>query len=421
MGSFLKYPFEIFLALRYLGSKRKRGAISVLTWLSVVCVAIGVMALNVVLSVMHGFEEDLKSRIVGLNAHIIVSGFQNRPIADADSISETIRQMEHVRSAGPYVQGQVMLRSKERAMGAVAWGLDPDHPEAIAELDKYLWNAKTIDLKPPATEGQGRAERIFLGARLAQVLQVSVGDDILVFLPIFQQTPMGMVPRSLKCQVVGLFSMDMYDYDSGYVYLPLSVAQRMYDLAGNVTGIAVKVDDVDRASEVAKAIREKFHGDYYVRDWLQMNMNFFTAVRIEELTMGIILSLIILVAAISIVSSLTMMVIEKTREIGILKAMGSTDKSVSTIFIVEGMIVGAAGIVLGVFLGFILCEIISRVYIHMPGGGSVYIIDRLPVRVQPLLNYFVVPILSIVLCFLATLYPARQAAKMEPVEAIRFG
>jgi len=417
----LRYPFEIFLALRYLGSKRKRGAISVLTALSVVCVAIGVMALNVVLSVMNGFENDLKARIVGLNAHVIVTGFQNKPLPDGRGVAEAIAGMEHVSAAGYFLEGQVMIRSKQRAIGAVAWGLDPERPEAVADLNKYLWDAKATDLKPPTSEGSGRTERIFLGARLAQRLMVDKGDDVVLFLPIFQQTPMGTVPRSVKFQVVGLFSTDMYDYDVGYAYLGLPVAQRMYDLAGYATGVAVKVTDVDRAPEVAKAIREKYNGEFYVRDWLQMNINFFTAVKIEEMVMGIILSLIVLVAALSIVSSLTMMVIEKTKEIGILKAMGATDSSVSRIFIVEGMIVGAVGIFLGVFLGAVLCEIIARVHIPMPGGGSVYIIERLPVKVRPFINYLVVPLGSICLCFLATLYPARQAAKMEPVDAIRFG
>src|ERR1035441_5986920 len=207
----MKYPFEIFLGLRYLRSKRKRSAISVLTWLSVLGVAIGVMALNVVLSVMNGFDEDLKSKIVGLNAHIIISGFQNQPITNYDQVTSIVRGIPHVTQVGPYMEGQALARSKERSLGVMVWGVDPDSPKAIAALDKYLWEVKATALKNPTTDGSGRGERIFLGAELARRLRVSVGDDLILFLPILQQTPLGMMPKSVKYQVVGLFSTGMYE------------------------------------------------------------------------------------------------------------------------------------------------------------------------------------------------------------------
>ncbi len=416
----MNYPFEIFLGIRYLRSKRKRSAISVLTWLSIICVAIGVTTLNVVLPVMNGFDEDLKSKIVGLNAHIIVTGYQNHPISSYDAITQAIRKISHVTAAGPYVEGQVLARSRERSLGVMVWGIDPDAPQAVADLDKYLWDVKATALKPPTTESAGREERIFLGAELAQRLQVVPGDDIVLFLPILQPTPLGMMPKSMKFEVVGRLSTGMYDYDSAYSYVTLTMAQKMYQLGDTVTGVAVKVDNVDLAPQVAKEIREKFNGRYFVQDWLQMNHNLFVALHMEKIVMGIILSLIVLVAAISIVSSMTMVVIEKTREIGILKAMGSTNKSIEAIFVFQGMMICAIGIVLGIFLGFVLCEIIAIYPFQIPGGGSVYYIDRLPVKVEPLVCYLIVPVVSIVLCFLATLYPARQAAKMEPVEAIRY-
>ncbi len=416
----MNLPFEIFLGLRYLRSKRKRKAISILTWLSVLGVAIGVMALNVVLSVMNGFDDDLKSKIVGLNAHIVVSGFKNRPLSNYQQITDAIREMPHVKAVGPYVEGQALARSKERSLGVMVWGVDPNAPQAIADLNKFLWNAKATDLLSPPSAGSGLNERIFLGAELAQRLQVSVGDDLILFLPILQQTPLGMMPRSMKFQVVGILSTGMYDYDSAYSYVSLGNGQKMYQLDPNVTGVAVKVDDVDQAPSVAKAIREKFSGIYFVQDWLQMNRNLFVALQTEKCVMGIILSLIVLVAALNIVNPLTMMVIEKTREIGILKAMGGTDKSITFLFIFNGMFIGIVGIIVGLLGGFVLCQIIARVPIPMPGGGMVYYIDRLPVKVDPVLCYGLIPLISVVLCFFATLYPARQAAKLEPVDAIRY-
>jgi lipoprotein-releasing system permease protein len=401
----MKYPFEIFLGLRYLRSKRKRSAISILTWLSVAGVAIGVMALNVVLSVMNGFDDDLKSKIVGLNAHIIVTGFQNEPISDFAHISDVIKTMPHVTSVGPYMEGQALARSRDRSLGVMVWGVDPDNPKAVADLNRYLWDAKSTILKPPTTEGTGRVERILLGDQLARRLRVGIGDDIILFLPILQPTPLGMTPKSAKFQIVGLFSTGMYDYDEAYTYISLENGQKMYQFNDKVTGVAVKVDNVDKASEVARQIKEKFSGRYFVQDWLQQNHNLFVALQTEKLVMGIILSLIVLVAALNIINPLTMMVIEKTREIGILKAMGASDKSIRTIFIFEGMFIGVLGIVVGLVGGFILCTLIAKIPIPMPGGGMVYYIDRLPVKVEPLLS---------------TLYPARQASKMEPVEAIRY-
>lgn len=416
----MKYPFEIFLGLRYLRSKRKRSAISILTWLSVLGVAIGVIALNVVLSVMNGFDDDLKSKIVGLNAHIIVSGYQNNPLSDYDEITQIIKKMDHVKAVGPYMEGQALARSKQRSLGVMVWGIDPDAPQAIADLNKYLWEVKATALKNPSTDGSGRGERIFLGAELARRLQVSVGDDLILFLPILQQTPLGMMPKSEKFQIVGLFSTGMYDYDEAYTYVSIENGQKMYQFTNDVTGVAVKVDNVDQAPEVAKAIREKFNGKYFVQDWLQMNHNLFVALQTEKIVMGIILSLIVLVASLNIINPLTMMVIEKTKEIGILKAMGATDRSVMSIFIFEGMFIGIIGIIVGLIGGFALCEIIARVPIPMPGGGMVYYIDRLPVKVDPKVCYFIIPVMSVLLCFVSTLYPARQAAKLEPVEAIRY-
>ncbi|HVM32446.1 MAG TPA: lipoprotein-releasing ABC transporter permease subunit [bacterium] len=416
----MNLPYEIFLGLRYLRSKRKRSAISVLTWLSVIGVSIGVMALNVVLSVMNGYDAELKKDIVGINPHIVVSGYHNQPLANSAHVAQAIGKMDHVASAGPYVQGQALARSRDRAVGIMVWGLDPDHPQALADLNQYLFEAKATDLKPPTTEGSGREARIFLGSVLAQRLQVGLGDDILLFLPSLQMTPLGMTPQSMKFQVVGIFTTSMYDYDSDFAYVALPIAQKMYALGDNVTGVAVKMDNVDLAPEVGRQIRENFDGQYFVQDWLQVNRNLFTAIHMEKIVMGIILSLIVLVAALNIVNPLTMMVIEKTKEIGILKAMGATDKSVTAIFMFEGMLIGVLGILLGVVIGFILCEIIALVPIHIPGGGMVYYIDRLPVKVDPFISYVVVPVMAVVLCFLATLYPARQAAKLEPVDAIRY-
>jgi len=416
----VKMPFEIFLGLRYLRSKRKRSAVSILTWLSVGGVAIGVMALTVVLSVMNGFDVDLKSKIVGLNAHILVLPRHEEPFAEYAKVSKRILEIDHVVAAGPYAEGQALAKAADRSLGIAVWGVDPDAPKAVADLDKYLFEAKATDLKPSMMSKNGRKERIFLGRELSRRLGVGLGDDVILFLPILQQTPLGMMPMSRKFQVVGIFSTGMYDYDASFAYTSLDIAKTIFNLGEGSTGVAVKVDDVDRAPSVAQEIREAFKGRYVVQDWLQMNHNLFQALQTEKFVMAIILSLIVLVAALNIVNPLTMVVIEKTKEIGILKAMGANDRSIAHIFIFEGLFIGVLGTALGAVLGFLLCEFIERVPIPMPGGASVYYIDRLPVQVDPMLSYVIIPLGSVLLCFLATLFPARQAARMEPVEAIRY-
>ncbi len=413
-------PFELSLALRYMRSKRKRSAVSILTWLSVGGVAIGVMALMVVLSVMNGFDNDLKTKIVGLNAHILIMPHLQQPFDDYAKVVERVKTLPHVIAVGPYVDGQALAKSTERSLGIAVWGVDPDSPQAIADLDKYLFEAKAVDLKPEMAGKNGRPERIFLGRELARRMGVGLGDDLILFLPILQQTPLGMMPTSKKFQIVGIFSTGMYDYDASFAYVALDQAKAMYNLGEGATGVAVKVDDVDRAPEVARRIREELKGRYQVQDWLQMNRNLFVALETEKMVMAVILSLIVLVAALNIVNPLTMVVIEKTKEIGILKAMGAADRSIASIFIMQGLFIGVLGTILGAALGFGICEIIKQVPIPMPGGGSVYYIDRLPVMVDPVLSYVLIPLGSILLCFVATLFPARQAAKLEPVEAIRY-
>jgi lipoprotein-releasing system permease protein len=407
--------------LRYLRSKRKRAAVSVLTWLSVLGVAVGVMTLSVVLSVMNGFDQDLKTKIVGLNAHIVVTGYRTDFVGRFDEVVDLIRPIPRVVSVGPYVEGQSLARSKSRSLGIMVWGVDPDRPQAVADLDAYLNNGVKADaLRTPPSDGQSRTERIFLGHELARRLGVGRGDDLILFLPILQQTPLGLMPQSVKFQVVGIFQTGMYDYDATFSYVSLDNARRMYQMPDGVTGVAVKVDDVNQAPAVAARIREVLKGRYQVQHWLEMNRNLFIALQTEKMVMGIILSLIVLVAALNIINPLTMMVIEKTKEIGILKAMGARNSSVKDIFVFQGMFIGTMGTLLGMALGFALCTVIEQIPIPMPGGGSVYYIDRLPVMVDPMVSYVIIPLCSMLLCWVSTLYPARQAAKLEPVDAIRY-
>lgn len=391
-----------------------------LTWISVLGVAVGVMTLIVVLSVMKGFEEDLKQKIVGVNPHVVIAPFADQTMWDFQEVLKTLQKTPKITAASPYVEGQALIRSRSRAVGAAVFGINPEDFSGLVDLDRFLIESEVKALSPRSAGGSGRTERIFLGLELARRLEVHPGDDVILFVPVLRPTPLGPMPKSMRFQVAGLFSTGMYDYDTAFAYTDLTVARQLWETGEGVSAVAAKVKDVDEAAVVAERLRDIFFQRYFVQDWLQRNRNLFLALHTEKIVMGIILSLIVLVAALNIINPLTMMVIEKTREIGILKSMGASDFSIRFLFWFQGMVIGFLGTLLGTFLGWGLCEVIQAYPIPIPGGGAVYYIERLPVRVEAWLAYGVIPGVSLLLCFLATLYPARQAARLDPTEAIRY-
>jgi lipoprotein-releasing system permease protein len=428
-------PFEWALSLRYLKAKRQHVFISLITWISVGGVAVGVMALIVVLAVMSGFEDLLKHKIVGTNAHVVVLQLDSHRLKDYEHVVERVQQAPHVIAVTPFVYSQVMLSSRTNAMGVVIRGIDPTREQLVTDLAKNIREGGLERLSEEVArasnvnveeEVPSRLPGMVLGRELAKNLNTFLGDEITVISPMGTITPAGMMPKYRRFEVVALFDSGMFEYDSSLAFISLPTAQRFFNLGDAVTGLQVKVDDVDRAPQVAQTLRRELGFPYWTRDWTEMNRNLFAALRVEKVTMFVILALIVLVAAFNIVGTLIMMVMEKRRDIAILKAMGATQRVIMKIFVLQGLIIGAAGTAAGAIGGVVLASSLERIRGMLEDllqmsvfPKDVYYFDQLPVKLQGL-DFTLITLAAIVLSFLATLYPAWNAARLDPVEILRY-
>ncbi|MDP2646465.1 MAG: lipoprotein-releasing ABC transporter permease subunit [Desulfobacterales bacterium] len=408
--------YEFFIGGRYLRAKQKQSFISLITLLSIAGVTLGVMALIVVIAVMAGFESDLKSRILGVESHIVVMRYGD-PFADYRRVLDYLKKSDDIQAATPFIYTQVMIRSSSGISGAVLRGIDPESaPKVIKNMDGDSLRKTATE---PQTDAVSTVPGIILGKELSKNLGVVKGDAVYLVSFTGTITPMGHLPSMRRFQVAGLFESGMYEYDGSLAYIHLQDAQKILRMSDSVTGIEVRIKNIYHAKKIAEQIIRDLGFPYWTKDWMQMNRNLFSALKLEKTVMFVILALIILVAAFNIASTLIMMVMEKTRDIAILKAMGATDKSIRRIFVFKGMVIGVVGTILGVCFGFILCILLENYkFIELP--GDVYYITTLPVRLDAL-DVFLISLAAIVICFLSTLYPARQAAKLDPVEAIRYG
>ena len=409
--------FEFFIGSRYLRTKQKQAFISLITVLSIAGVTVGVMALIVVIAVMTGFEYDLKSRILGVESHIVIMR-HNGPFSDYRNILEHVENTDGVEAATPFINSQVILRSSLSLSGAVLRGIDPDSADrVIKNLDKVsLKNLKETDQRKSTSIAM---PAIILGKELAKNLGVMQGDPVYLISPRGMISPIGHIPTMKRFKVAGLFESGMYEYDRSLAYIHIKDAQKILRMGDSVNGIEVRVNDIYNARNIAGRIVKDLGFQYWARDWMQMNQNLFSALKLEKTVMFIILALIVLVAAFNIASTLIMMVMEKTKDIAILKAMGATNKSIRKIFVFKGIVIGSIGTIFGVCLGFILCTVLKYYqFIELP--GDVYYITTLPVKLE-LLDVVIIASATMAISFLATLYPARQASKLDPVEAIRYG
>ncbi|MFP3983615.1 MAG: lipoprotein-releasing ABC transporter permease subunit [Desulfurivibrionaceae bacterium] len=407
--------FERFICLRHLGSRRKHGFISLITAISIGGVAVGVMALIVVLAVMSGFTSELRDKILGVNSHIIIQKSGGN-ISDYPELIREIKAMEGVKSAVPYIYSQTMITGGRGGAGIVLRGVDPDSAASVLSLPEQVVQGDFADLKSEAGEA-GSLPGILLGKHLAGKLAASPGKRLRILSLSGPLTPMGTAPKMKTCEVAGIFDTGMYEYDSSLAYVSLETAQDFLNMEGEVNGLELRIDNIYEADTLAGEIEEKLGTSFIAKDWMTMNHNLFSALKLEKTAMFIVLTLIVLVAAFNIISTLTMVVMEKKRDIAILKSMGATSRSIMKIFVYEGLIIGSVGMVIGVIGGLGLCEILSRYnFITLP--GDVYPMSTLPVAVNPL-DVTIVAISAVLITFLATVYPSWQASRVEPVEALR--
>ena len=419
--------YELFIGFRYLKSKRKSAFVSLITVISIVGVTVGVMALIIVLAVMTGFEEDLKSKILGTNSHVVVLTIGKQGMTNYPFVVDKALKIPHIISATPFVFSQVMLTTEDNVAGVVLRGILPEEEGKVTDITKNMVQGNLMDLSAPPTDPEGNETHgIVLGRELSATLGVFMGDPVNVVSPLGRITPLGMVPKMIQFRVVGIFDSGLYEYDTGLAYISLQNAQYFFDLGDRVTGIEIKVDDIYRAREVREEIQQELGPEYWAKDWMQMNRNLFSALRLEKITMFIILSLIILVAALNIISTLTMVVMEKGKEIAILKSMGAKRKSIMRIFMVEGMIIGFLGTTFGCLLGLLVAlnleavvGLIENLFHFKIIDSSVYYIDKLPSSVHSS-DVLLVITISFFICLFSTIYPSYKASKLDPVEALRY-
>lgn len=390
--------YELFIALRYLKAKPGRGFISIVSLISVLGVAVGVCALIVVLSVMSGFDQKLKEVIVGANAHVTVEA--DGVIENGDSLIAKLSQMPHVTAASSYINSQAMVSSGDYARGVVFKGVDPIGEKKVTNIGEYL-TAGSLDLAQ---------DEVIVGSELAKYFGLGIGDGLSLISPVSG--------RKFDLKISGIFTSTKYDYDLNLVFLHLNKAQQVLGYEDEVSGIGIRLDNEMRADRFKLKVQRELGFPYWVRSWMDMNKNFFDALKLEKTAMFIILTLIVIVAALNIASTLIVMVTEKTKDIGILKALGATRSSITKIFRWEGFLIGAVGTAIGGAAGFLLCHLLS-VYRFIKLPPDIYYIDSLPVLVR-FGDSAAVIAAALLISLLATIYPARQAARLDPVQAIRY-
>lgn len=406
--------YEWFISRRYLRAKHRHGFISLISLISVIGITVGVIALIVVLSVYSGFTDGLRDQILGINSHIIVQSVDG-PIENYDLALDQVMTVEGVTGATPYLYAQTLLSGVSGGSGIVLRGIDPQTAKQVISLGDQMIAGSIDDL---TNEKDARIPSIILGKQLADDLRVGLGGKVRLISPSGPLTPMGVIPKIKTCRVVGMFESGMYEYDSSLAYMSIPAVQNFLETGDIVHGIEVTVKKqlLNKADRVAAAIVEKLGPGTIARDWMAMNRNLFAAFKLEKIGMFICVALIILVAALNIISALIMMVMEKSRDIAILKSMGATSRSVMKIFFLQGLVISLTGTVLGVIGGLGLCELLSRYqFIELP--SNVYPMTTLPIKVLPADVTFIA-ICSIVISLSATIYPSWQASRVKPAEVL---
>jgi len=411
-------PFELLVGLRYTRAKRRNHFISFISLTSMISIALGAMVIITVLSVMNGFGDELRSRILGVVSHVTVSGDRGA-LEDWPKVAAAASKMPGYLASAPFVQGQGMLTHGRKASGVIVRGILPDEEPKVAQIGDKMVEGTLADLKP---DGFG----LILGRELAWKLGVQVGSKITLVTPEGQLTPAGLLPRLKRFTVVGIFEVGMYEFDSGLALLHLEDAARLYQIPGQVTGVRIKLDDIYQAPLRALELDDQLEGRYRVRDWTREHANFFRALKMEKTVMFVIMFFIIAVAAFNIVSTLIMMVTDKRAEIAVLRTLGASPSSIMMIFMVQGSVIGVIGTLIGVISGVLLSlnveaivHGIERLFQIRFLAADVYYISDLPSHLL-WSDVTAVTVVALVMCFVATLYPAWRAARTQPAEALRY-
>lgn len=415
----MRQPYELFTGLRYTRAKRRNHFISFISIASISGMTVGVMALIVVLSVMNGFDAKLRSTILGMTADATISAVNASGMKHWRKVASFALKNSEVTGAAPYVAGQGMLRANEQVAGVALRGIDPNEEARVSDIANHMVSG-SIDALSPGSFG------IVLGQELARALGVRVGSHVVLMIPQVSVTPAGILPRFRRFTVVGIFKVGNYEFDRGMAVIDIHDASTLFRMNGAVTGVRLKLRNVDSAPLVSQMLIHSLPGLYYVTDWTQQNASFFKAIGTEKTVMFIILSFIVLVAVFNIVSTLVMVVQDKQADIAILRTLGATPRSIMLIFMVQGSVIGLMGTALGVLFGVMLAlhvqtlvPLLEALTHHQFLNPQIYYISQLPSKLE-IADVLHVSILSFALGFLSTLYPAWRASKIQPARALRY-
>jgi len=408
----LDLPFELFIALRYLLAKRKQAFISVISLISAVGVMVGVMAVLIALALMTGLQGELRDRLVGSAAHIYV--LKAGGLKEPQKEIERLLAVPHVVAAAPVVQGKGLMTTDAGGQAFVEIkGVIPDQERTVTQIAKAVISGSLDGLNTPA----GETPAVLLGKDLAAELHVSVGDSVRLITSESTLTPVGQMYRPILFKVAGTFSLGLLEYDSAYAFVHLNVAKRTLRKE-DPDFIELRVDDMFGAQRVADSITSQFGADYLAQDWADLNKALFSALWLEKMAISITIGLIVMVAALNISGTLVLLVMEKNRDIAILKTMGTSARSIRRIFVLQGLVIGVLGTAAGAVFGYGIIYVLDRYkLIHIP--IDVYQISYVPFTLQPL-DFAIVVLAALAICFVATIYPSRQASKLDPAQALRY-
>ena len=417
-------PYELFIARRYLRSSRKTGFISIITYMAIGGVVLGVAALIIILSVTNGFSGEVQNRLIGMNAHVTVRRFDGEAMLNYRELLERLREFPEVVGIAPVVDSKVIIASKRDLRnydGCLLWGIEPESFDSVSDMPEHLQYDPDNELMLGDLPDQ-KYPGIILGEQLANRLRVGPGSEVLLVtlenVDLEDAVMDGFTPRLRPFLLTDTFESGMYQYDDSFAFIALEDAQQILNLEDGATHIHIRVQDVYRATQVKEALQVEMGYPYRVTDWSEIFPEFFNWIKLEKWAIFIALSLIILVAAFNIMSILSMSILIKTPEIGILRAMGSTTRSIRRIFMYQGLVIGVVGTAFGCLTGFTVCYLQQRfALLSLP--GDVYLINSLPVDMEAL-DFLLVAAVSLSICLLTSVYPARKASALMPVEAIRY-
>lgn len=406
--------FELAIALRYLKARRKQAFLSVVSLIAVLGFTLGVMALIVALALMTGFQEDIQDKILGASAHIMVYSSSSRGISDYRNIMHVVSSDPAVLSVSPVVYGKVMIYSGGGANGIIIKGIDPSQEGKVTELAAKIDKQILAELRNPGENREG----IVLGYDLADSLRVKRGDLVTLVSPDSMLSPLGLMPKFKKFRVLGEFNSGLYEYDTSWALVSMETAQRLFTLGSAVSLVEARINDIYSAEEISNRLQQSLGSHYVVNNWIHQNKSLFSAMKLEKIMLFITIGLIVLVASFNVVSTLVMMVLDKTSDIAILMAMGCTSRQIMRVFMLQGILIGVAGTVLGALLGVAGSWLMDHYrVIQLP--LDVYFIPYLPFRVRPI-DFATITLTALAISFVSTLYPALRASRINPAEALRY-